>query len=63
MQSTQLNLLENETPQAQKSETAHPVSSTPVKETTNAKTLADKQATPSEPMYSAFAWLFGSGCF
>jgi hypothetical protein len=63
MQSVELNLVENDKPQDHKAENARPVSSAPAKEATGAKTHANKQAMPSEPMYAAFAWLFGSGCF
>jgi len=62
MQSVELSLIENDTAQDQKAENARRVSA-PVKETTNAKAQADKQARPTEPMYAAFVWLFGSGCF
>ena len=63
MQSVELNLVENESPRGHEAENTRPVSSAPAKEETCAETHADKQATPSEPMYAAFAWLFGSGCF
>jgi hypothetical protein len=63
MQSVQLNLVENETPQAQKSENARPVAAMPAKEGAGEKEQSSRQPVIPDAMYAAFAWLFGSGCF
>ena len=63
MQSLQLNLVENETPQAPNSETARPVASAPTKEFAGEKEHSDQQVMARDAMFAALASLFGSGCF
>jgi hypothetical protein len=63
MQSLQLNLVENETPQAPNSETTRPVVLAPATEATGEKEQSDQQPAAQDTLFAAFAWLFGSGCF
>ena len=63
MQSLQLNLVENETPQAPSSETPRSVVLAQGAETTGEKEQSDQQAAAQDTLFAAFAWLFGSGCF
>jgi hypothetical protein len=63
MQFLQLNLVENESPQAPNSETARPVALAAAKEIVGEKEHSDRQAVASDATLAALASLFGSGCF
>jgi hypothetical protein len=63
MQSFQWSLTENETPQRQTIEAAHPAATVPGKQASGEKERSDRQPATTEAMYAAFVWLFGSGCF
>jgi len=61
MQSVQWSSVENETPQRQTTEAAHPAEPVLGKQASSEKPQSDGQAA-AESVYAAFVWLFGPGC-
>lgn len=63
MQSPQLNLVENETPQAQKSENPCPFALAAAKEIVGEREHPDREAVASDATLAALASFFRSGYF
>lgn len=63
MLSVQSKLAEGQIAPVPTSENVSPITSKMPGEAPCGKTRAEKQAVPADAMHTAFAWLFGSGCF